>query len=165
MLDLRFYLLEESSDFIRISACQFVLCNEPCDGIQINAGDLKAEARAFHQRCAATHERVQNLEVPKVLRLLVVGVIDIPDCLGRFGLVGNGDSVLIENWLPVGILACWGCHCRRNEHCTEYTASPPCPPLAHLVNRLARIAFQCRQRVDREKRKIDFQAGLWPLRV
>ena len=48
----------------------------------------------------------------------------------------------------------------RRAAARERRTTPPCPPFAHLVDRLAGVAFQRRQRVDRHKGEIDFQTGL-----
>ena len=79
--------------------------------------------------------------------LLVIGVVVVPHQLGRVRRIvrrfgGRGD-----------------------QHRAEYAGAASRPPLRHLVDRLACVALDGRDVVDRQDREIDLQARLGTVRV
>ena len=146
-LDLGLDVGQQAFDFGQVHIGQLLLDHEPGHRVQVIARHLHAQPRALHQRGAATHEDVGYFQVRKRTLLLVVGVVVVPYMARGMGFV-------------VGRLGGGG-----NQHRAEYAAAPARPPLAHLVNRLAGIAFDHRHLVDRQDRKIHLQAGLGSERV
>jgi hypothetical protein len=54
---------------------------------------------------------------------------------------------------------------RRDQHRAEHAGATPRPPLRHLVNRLARVAFNDRHLIDGQDREIHLQASFGAIRV
>jgi len=79
--------------------------------------------------------------------LLMVAVVMVPDKLGCLVGVGRGLGR------------------RSNQHGAENAGTPPRPPFGHLVDGLARIAFQIGERIDLRDGKVRFQAGWLALRI
>ena len=75
----------------------------------------------------------------------MIGIIHIPDGLGSFGLIGNGDAFGIEHRCTILILFGWGFHRGCEQHGAKDAASAARPPFAHLVDGLAGIALQPRE--------------------
>ena len=141
-LDLGFNIGKQLLHLLQINVRQLLLDHEPRDRVEVVADHLHAKTRTFHQRGTATHKNIRYSQVLERPFLLVIGIVIVPDQLGRVRR----------------IIRCFGGRC--DQHRAEHTGTPPCPPLRHLVDRLARVAFNHRHLIDRQDGKIHFQAGL-----
>ena len=126
---------------------KLVLHHEPGDRVEIGAVHLHAEADALDDGGAAAHEQVGYLEMRERAPLPVIAVVGVPHPLGRVrrivGRPGRGGDQ------------------QRPEH-----AGPaPRPPFRHLVDRLAGVALDGGDLIDRQNRKVDLQAGRRPAGV
>ena len=137
-LDLSLNLSKEFLHLLWIGAGEFVLDDEPSDRIQVDTRDLKTQARTFDQGGATAHEAVEHLEMLEVLRFLMVGVVHIPDGLGRLPFhPERGCPPASKDRSTILILFGWGLHGGGNQHGAKDTAAATSPPFAHLIDGLA----------------------------
>jgi predicted PurR-regulated permease PerM len=74
-------------------------------------------------------------------------------------------TIYIPNGLGGFALVLWCFHCRGKEHGAEDAGAPPRPPFGHLVDGFASVALDGGDLIDWDDGKINFEAGLGPVRV
>lgn len=111
-----------------------------CLPVRSACTQVATSARALHQRGSTTDEDVEHPELAKMAGLLVVAVVMVPDLLISMG----GFTRLF--------------HGGRRSASSKDAGAATGPPLGHLIDGLARIAFEFGDCIDRRDWKVHFQA-------
>ena len=72
---------QQALHLVEIDVGEFLLDDEPSDGVQVVPEHLHPKARALHKGRAAAHEDIGDFQMLERALLLVVGVVVVPDSL------------------------------------------------------------------------------------